>query len=168
MMRWYVDTSVALHAVLPWGDLRAQRWLDACAARHEQPYASSLLQLELTRALRRVRLELELAAPLLRRVNLLRIDDGELHFAASIEPHVRSLDAIHLAACFLLGPDIRLATHDAGMLEVAAGLGIDAVDPLAWRRGTSGSPPQPPGARGGGGVAPMRRAMRSESSSACS
>ena len=132
-MRWYLDASVALHATLPGGDRRARDWLDAVRRAGDDVYSSSLLHLELTRVLRRERLDPALARPLLDRVNLVSIDDGVLRFAAAIEPHIRSLDAIHLATCSLLGSGVAVVTHDAGMAAVAAQLGLDAVDPLSLK-----------------------------------
>jgi len=130
-MRWYLDASVALHAVLPGGDRRARQWLDAARHAGDGVYSSTLLHLELTRVLRRERLAPALSRPVLDRINLVSIDDGVLRFAAAIEPHVKSLDAIHLATCSLLGAGVTLATHDANMLDVALALGLNAVDPLA-------------------------------------
>ena len=51
--------------------------------------------------------------------------------AATIEPHVRSLDAIHLATCALIGTGACLVTHDAGMSAAALALGFAVLDPLA-------------------------------------
>jgi predicted nucleic acid-binding protein len=130
-MRWYLDASVALHATLPGGDSRARDWLDAARRAGDEAYSSSLLHLELIRVLRRERLDPALALPVLDRINLVSIDDGVLRFAAMIEPHVKSLDAIHLATCSLLGAGLAVVTHDAGMAEVAALLGLDAFDPLS-------------------------------------
>lgn len=87
-MRWYLDASVALHALLPGGDPRARRWLDETRLAGEDVYSSTLLRLELTRVLRRERLDLDLARPVLDRLNLVSIDDGVLRFAAAIEPHI--------------------------------------------------------------------------------
>lgn len=130
-MRWYLDASVALHALLPGGDPRARRWLDETRLAGEDVYSSTLLRLELTRVLRRERLDLDLARPVLDRLNLVSIDDGVLRFAAAIEPHIKSLDAIHLATCLLLGSGVTVATHDSTMRDVAQQLGLDVVDPLA-------------------------------------
>jgi len=130
-MQWYVDTSVVLHATLPWGDSRAAAWLDRVRAEGDAVFSSALLELELVRALRRERLDPSLAQPVVRRINLVSIDDGVLRFAAAIEPHIKSLDAIHLATCALLGTGVSLATHDANMAIVARSLGLDAFDPLA-------------------------------------
>jgi len=64
-------------------------------------------------------------------VNLVSIDDGVLRFAAAIEAHVKSLDAIHLATCAILGANISVVTHDVQMSAAAASLGLDTMDPLA-------------------------------------
>ncbi len=129
-MRWYVDASVALHAILSGGDERARAWLDATIQAGDQVFSSTLLHLELTRVLRREGLDPALSRPLLDRINLVSIDDGILRFAAAIEPHVKSLDAIHLATCALLGSGIVMATHDDNMTTVAASLGLDSMDPI--------------------------------------
>lgn len=130
-MRWYVDASVALHAILPGGDLRARRWLDRVTRAGDEVFSSTLLHLELTRVLRREGLDAAMARPLLDRIHLVSIDDGILRFAAAIEAHVKSLDAIHLATCALLGSGIGVATHDGNMAEVAGSLGLESMDPLA-------------------------------------
>lgn len=128
-MIWYLDTSVALHALLPTGDGRAAEWIDQ-ANRAGGLYSSSLLELEIIRVLRRERLAVERAGEVLDRVNLVSIDDGLLRAAAAIEPHVRSLDAIHLATCALLGSEVELATHDVQLREAAQALGRGVIDPL--------------------------------------
>lgn len=130
-MRWYIDASVALHALLPGGDLRARRWLDEVTQAGDDVFSSMLLHLELARVLRREGLDVSMARPLLDRVNLVSIDDGVLRFAAAIEAHIKSLDAIHLATCALLGANIGIVTHDAQMSAAAASLGLETMDPLA-------------------------------------
>lgn len=127
---WYLDTSVALHALLPTGDSRAAQWIDHAHATGAI-FSSALLELEMVRALRREALPIDRAGEVLDRVNLISINDAVLRDAASIEPHIRSLDAIHLASCFLLGGPAVLATHDTRMAEVARGLGYDTLDPLS-------------------------------------
>lgn len=130
MTLWYLDTSVALHAILPWGDPRAQDWLESITRGGDTTFSSTLLQLESIRALRRERLDLDFARPVLDRINLVSIDDGVLRFASAIEPRIRSLDAIHLATCSLLGSGVTVATHDATMREVGSHLGLPSHDPL--------------------------------------
>jgi predicted nucleic acid-binding protein len=129
-MAWYLDASVALHAVLPWGDARARVWLQSFDNKDAAICSSTLLQLEIVRALRRERLDTRHARLVLDRLDLISIDDGVLRFAAAIEPHVKSLDAIHLATCSLLGNGVTVVTHDANMAEVAVRLGFDVHDPL--------------------------------------
>src|SRR3546814_18048325 len=58
LMRWYLDASLALHAVLPTADSRTRDWLDAVHAQGEEVFSSTLLELELIRTLRRERLDL--------------------------------------------------------------------------------------------------------------
>lgn len=133
-MRWYLDASVALYAILPGGGDHVQRWLDAAHARGETVFSSSLLQLELTRTLRREQLSPARALPVIRRVDMVSIDDGVLRLAAAIEPHVKSLDAIHFATCSQLGNDVSMVTHDDNMAEVAQALGFPVHDPLVDER----------------------------------
>jgi predicted nucleic acid-binding protein len=128
-MRWYLDASIALHALLPGGNVRARDWIDRTIASGDEIYSSTLLHLELTRVLRRENLDLALARPVLDRIHLVSINDGVLRFAAAIEAHIKSLDAIHLATCALLG-NVTVVTHDTQMAAVAMGLGIATFDPL--------------------------------------
>lgn len=130
MKCWYLDTSVALHAILPGGDKRARTWLDAVRGDGDSVFSSALLHLELVRVLRRESLNPSLTRAILDRVNLVSIDDGVLRFASAIEPQIRSLDAIHLATSSLLGSGVTIVTHDANMADVAAQLGLDTFDPL--------------------------------------
>jgi hypothetical protein len=119
-----------MHALLSTGDNRAAHWLDATCA-SEEVFASRLLHLELVRVLRREGLDPDWAAVVTDRVSLVSVDDSLLRLAASIEPHVKSLDSIHLATCLLLGHPVAVATHDDGMKQAATALGLDVVDPIA-------------------------------------
>ncbi len=130
-MTFYLDASVALHAVLPWGDSRARAWLQSLDGQAGEVCSSTLLQLEMVRVLRREQLDTRYARLVLDRLSLISIDDGVLRFAAAIEPHVKSLDAIHLATCSLLGNAVTVVTHDANMAEAAVHLGFEVHDPLA-------------------------------------
>jgi predicted nucleic acid-binding protein len=71
------------------------------------------------------------AGQMLRRIQLLRLDDELLDDAAGIDPRVlRSLDAIHLAAARRLGDRVReVITCDRRMLDAAELLGLTAVAP---------------------------------------
>lgn len=130
-MPWYLDSSVAVHTVLPDGDPAANDWLDEARRRDEVILSATLLRLEVTRVLRRDRLSLDRADALLGRVNLIKLEDNALTYAARIEPHVRSLDAIHLAVAMLSGLLPVMVTHDGNMADVAKHLGLESIDPLA-------------------------------------
>ena len=125
----YLDSSVALRTILDTPDReRVQAWM----ATPGTTYVSSrLLRTEVIRVLRRDNRSLVDATPLLDRVGLLDIS-GETHtIAESIERHVRTLDALHLATALLIGEPVTVATHDATMARVAQHLGLLVVDPMA-------------------------------------
>ena len=71
------------------------------------------------------------ARAVLDRVDVIRLDDALLEAAADINSCVlRSLDAIHLAAARLLGPDLdAIVTYDRRMAEAAALLGMRTEAP---------------------------------------
>lgn len=131
MTRWYLDTSVALRAILLGGDPRARACIDDVRTRAELLVSSSLLQLEAAWALRREKLATALATPLIERIALASTDDDILRSASAIEPHLRALDAIHLATCMSLGSGVVVVTHDSRMAEVARALGYRVLDPLS-------------------------------------
>ncbi|NLE98999.1 MAG: type II toxin-antitoxin system VapC family toxin [Propionibacterium sp.] len=61
---------------------------------------------------------------------LMRIDDALMAEAAAIRPHVKTLDALHLASAQRVGvTNVTVVTHDATMLRVADALGFDVLDP---------------------------------------
>ncbi|HEX7355742.1 MAG TPA: type II toxin-antitoxin system VapC family toxin [Mycobacteriales bacterium] len=131
-MSVYLDTSLAVHATLPDGNPLVRRWLDQVAT-SDEVVSSTLLRLELTRVCRRDGLDPNRASVVLDRVREVSINDSVLRDAGALEPHVRSLDAIHLATCALLGPGVTLATHDRAMKQAARDIGLDVIDPLTKR-----------------------------------
>ena len=80
--------------------------------------------------LRRKQLDVSLAHPVLDRIETVGVNDGVLQSAAAIETHVKSLDAIHLATCLLLGANLTFVTHDVAMGLAAETLGFVTFDPL--------------------------------------
>lgn len=129
-MNWYLDSSVALHAVLTGGDPKAQTWIESSYGINGGIYSSTLLHLEMSRVLKRERLDLAVARPVLDRVSLISLDDGIVSVAAAFEVHMKSLDAIHLATSSLLGFGVTVVTHDEQMKSAAKHLGIETFDPL--------------------------------------
>ncbi|NHT16310.1 type II toxin-antitoxin system VapC family toxin [Cellulomonas sp. IC4_254] len=128
-MTYYLDSSVALRAVLEVPERpRVLRWLDDRAG---QLVSSRLLRTEIVRVLRREQLPVSAAAALLSRVGLISLSDEVASVAESIERHVKTLDALHLATALVIGDPVVVVTHDAGMAAVAGHLGLDVEDPVA-------------------------------------
>ncbi len=130
MSIFYIDSSVALHAIRADGAPEAKAWFDAVTKADEAVASSILLELEVIRTLRRDGDDLHEAADLLDYTAIITIENRILREAAAIEPHVKSLDAIHLATCLRLGGEATLVTHDVGMKAAAEHLGITTYDPI--------------------------------------
>lgn len=125
----YLDSSVAVRAILDVPErLRLQRWLDE----PDTDFVSSrLLRTEVVRVLRRDGRPLSDAEPLLSRIGMFDITRETHAVAESIERHVRTLDALHLATALLIGEMVTVATHDVTMTAVAEQLGLVTIDPVA-------------------------------------
>jgi predicted nucleic acid-binding protein len=128
-MHYYLDASVALRILFGHSPSAAE-WFDTVTGDDDSLVISSrLLRTELTRVLRREQ------QPVLRRnevldyVGVLPVGDAVLAEAESIVPHVKTLDAIHLASLIRSGLDATVVTHDAVMRDVAEVLGYATFDP---------------------------------------
>jgi predicted nucleic acid-binding protein len=129
--RFLLDASVALRVVLGHSPAAAI-WIDAVNDDPDQGIiASRLLKTEITRVLRREGLPVSRRDQLLDYVQLIPISDAVLAQAEAIVPHIKSLDAIHLASLIHTGIDATVATHDATMARVAELLGYPVIDPVA-------------------------------------
>ena len=127
---WYLDSSVALRILLG-HSAAAIRWLDERAACGDTFVSSRLLELEMTRVLRRESLDPTLAREFIAEMALLKLDDALISEAAAIRPHIKTLDALHLASAQRLGVTaVTIVTHDANMKRVADGLGFEVHDPV--------------------------------------
>ena len=124
----YLDSSVALRTILnvpERGALRA--WMQ----RPKTTFISSrLLRIEVIRLLRREERPLSDGTPLFDRVGLLDVTRETHTVAESIERHIKTLDALHLATALLLGELVTVATHDLTLKAVAVHLGLRATDPV--------------------------------------
>lgn len=128
MTTYYLDSSVALRAVLAVPERpHVVEWIDAHVGRL---VSSRLLRTEVVRVLRREQLPVSTASPLLSRVGLISLSDEVASVAESIERHVKTLDALHLATALVIGDPVVVVTHDAGMAAVAGHLGLDVEDPV--------------------------------------
>ena len=123
----YLDSSVALRAILDVPErTNVQSWMDRAGTL----VSSRLLRTEVVRVLRSEGRSLVDGTPLLDRVGLLEIGRDTHAVAESIERHVKTLDALHLATALLLGEPVVVATHDRTMKDVAAHLGLEVLDPV--------------------------------------
>lgn len=127
----YIDSSVFLRVI--WGQSPpAARWYDQQRSAGHTILSSRLLGLEVLRACRREGLDAAWAYDAVGSLPLLDIDNHVIDDAARIEPHIRSLDAIHLATALRMGiDDTIVVSHDGAMKKVAARLGFGVVDPVA-------------------------------------
>ncbi len=94
--------------------------------------SSGLARTEVTRALLPLgAAAVERGQDVLRRVDLLRINDRILHAAGSLQPpELRSLDAIHLSTALQFGRELAaLVTYDARMALAAESLGCNVARP---------------------------------------
>lgn len=89
---------------------------------HQQQY--------LRLVLRRDHRPLSDGMPLLDRVGMLEISRETHTVAESIERHVKTLGALHLATALLVGESLTVATHDQTMKTVAEHLGLKVTDPV--------------------------------------
>ncbi len=130
MTIYYLDTSVALRALLGHSP-SAALWIDRTTADHEHTVVSSrILRTELTRVLRREGLPVALRDEVLDVLSLVPVTEGVLAAAEAIEKHVKTLDAIHLGSVIAAGLDATIVSHDANLLAVAAHLGYRTLDPV--------------------------------------
>jgi len=124
----YLDSSVALRTILDVPERSSlQEWMQAPGTTY---VSSRLLRTEVVRALRRDGRPLTDAAPLLDRVGMLDITRETHSVAESIERHIKTLDALHLATALLVGEPVTVATHDSTMKTVAVHLGLSVTDPV--------------------------------------
>ncbi len=130
MTIFYLDTSVALRALLGHSP-SAAAWIDQVTADDEhQAVSSRILRTELTRVLRREGLPVSRRDEVLDVLRLVPVTDGVLAATEAIEPHVKTLDAIHLGSVIAAGLDATVVSHDAAMLAAAASLGYSTFDPV--------------------------------------
>jgi len=124
----YLDSSVALRTIL---DVPEREHLQSWMQRAGATFVSSrLLRTEVIRVLRRDGRPLTDGAPLLDRVGLVDLGRETHTVAESIERHVKTLDALHLATAILIGEPVTIATHDTMMKVVAEHLGLLVTDPI--------------------------------------
>ncbi len=125
----YLDSSAIVKLVIDEPEsLALRRYL-----RRRRPLISSALAR--TEVLRALLLEgaegLARGRAALERLDLVRLNDRLLSAAGTmLPPHLRSLDALHLATAQNLGSDLsHIVTYDERMIEAALNVGIKTASP---------------------------------------
>ncbi|SHI92877.1 Predicted nucleic acid-binding protein, contains PIN domain [Tessaracoccus bendigoensis DSM 12906] len=130
MSRFLLDTSVA--ALLLYGHSpSAAKWFDTETKKDDSAIlASRLLRTELTRVLRRDGIPVRGRDEIIDHLYLIPLTEAVLAEAEAIVPHIKTLDAIHLASLIHTGLDAIVVTHDATMKQVAELIGYETFDPI--------------------------------------
>ena len=132
MTAYYLDSSVALRILLGHSE-SAARWFTDVASDPDghQLVSSRLLRTEIVRMLRREDMDLDLKDRILRHVGTIPLDHATLVETEAIVPHLKTLDAVHLASAIRSGiEDLVVTTHDGGMQRAARQLGLGIHDPV--------------------------------------
>lgn len=127
----YLDSSALVKLVI---DERGSAELQAYLREQEIELASATLAaIEVPRALERRGAGpevLEMADLVLERVDLHRLDEGVIAAARQIPPHVRSLDAVHLATAITARAAIAgFVAYDRRLLDAAREHGFAVAAP---------------------------------------
>jgi uncharacterized protein len=126
----YLDSSAIVKLVVAEPESRALR---AHLRRRRPLLSSALARTEVLRALLPAgAIAMSRGREVLRRLDLVRVNDRVLDMAGTLEPaQVRSLDAIHLATAQLLGEDLsQIITYDDRMADAARSLGLKTTSPV--------------------------------------
>lgn len=129
-MSWYLDTSAAIKLLV----VEAETDALSAVLTAEEPdlVACYLLETELRRAVARYDdLTQQDAVDLLDGVSLFEVSPS-LFRQAGLLPgkHLRSLDALHLAAAVRIGVE-RIVTYDERMISAAHEIGVTVLSPVA-------------------------------------
>ena len=125
----YLDSSALVKLVIAEPESRALR---RSLQRQRPRITSALARTEVARATMPFGSEaMARSEAVLRRVEIVRINDRILRLAGSLEPsELRSLDAIHLATAQLIGSDLKwIVTYDERMADAAHVLGMSVRAP---------------------------------------
>jgi uncharacterized protein len=127
----YIDSAAAVKLIHPEAESKAlQAWmLDRV---DDQLVSSTLLEVEAHRAIRRVAPHrVAMVAPFLAEIHRIDMDVAIRGVAAGLNaPHLRSLDAIHLATAMQFGTVIdHFVTYDKRLLSAAAAMGFPTASP---------------------------------------
>ena len=128
-MAVYLDSSAIVKLVVRERESSAlRRYLRS----HPERVSCALARTEVLRAVRHLGPQaIDRARRVLRRIDLIRLDDTLLDAAGMLDPRIlRSLDAVHLAAAQLIAPELdAVVTYDRRLADGALLLGFHAEAP---------------------------------------
>lgn len=126
-MRAYFDSSaiVKLEKLEP----ESQALIDYLDERQPSAITSVLADVEVRRALERLRIQNAEPTEHLRGFFLIDVSRDVRDLAAKAAPQLRSLDAVHLATALSLGVDLDFVTYDDRLAAAARAEGLRVVQP---------------------------------------
>ena len=125
----YLDSSALVKLVVREPESGALRRF---LRNHQRRVTCALARTEVPRAVRQFGpAALRRARQVLRRLDLISVEDSLLDAAAVLDPRiVQSLDAIHLSAALRVATELQaIVTYDARMADAAGLLGLTVVAP---------------------------------------
>lgn len=124
----YLDSSAIVKLV---ADEQETAALRTFLGDRDRRASASLARVEVVRAVRQQGAHaIANARAVLEAFELIGLDDELLDRAADLEPPLRSLDAIYLAAALELGDELQIVvTYDVRMVRAAEALGLTVVAP---------------------------------------
>lgn len=129
-MTLYLDTSALTKFMVLESESAALR---AAVAEYPRTATSALAEVELMRVAHRLDEDLtEKAREILDSVEVSELTPAILRIASNVLPstHLRSLDAIHLAAAMALPDLTAVCTYDVRMAQAARDLGLRTIAPV--------------------------------------
>ncbi len=128
MSTWYVDTSAAIKLIV--AEQESAHLIRAIESERPTLVACRLVETELRRAVQRLEVVNQRnVTELLDRLDLYELNPAILTQAGLLPgTHLRSLDAIHLAAALAIGVD-SIVTYDSLMSDAARDFGLAPLHP---------------------------------------
>lgn len=128
MIRWYLETSAALKLIID--EAESDAMSAAIAAAQPNLLACWLLETEMRRTVaRHPQISQELVTDVLEEIDLVGVPSALFRQASYLPgPHLRSLDALHVAAALRADVDV-LVTYDLRVAESARSLGLRVLSP---------------------------------------
>ena len=129
-MAFVIDSSALVKLIVSEQHSKSLRsWVDGCK---QDLFISELARTEVSRAIARVDLNLNKQFnAIIARFGVIRVSTQVLTIAATLSPTtLRTLDAIHLASCVILGDDLTgFVTYDNAQASAASVNSIEVITP---------------------------------------